>query len=525
MKYTAITIGPIYKTFMYAKKTRELWTASYLFSYLMKKLILALKDADKNIDIIIPFTDEDLLTSKNETGLFPDRLVFQTNIKFEDIKNIIDKELERIAFQITLHLNIDDTDYFKNYFQVYAVEKEFEKGTLKRDIVKNLFDTLDVLELQQKFEHQEPTTNIQSFLTKASLKNGEEHSFLMQDAREDKDIEKFQSIIEISAYEIIESLNEEDKVKFYEKLKQSFSNNKSNDNDLIKFLKNKNKDTFRTHHKYLAILQIDGDSFGIINQFLDDTDYQKFSESLANYSLEIKDIIKDYGGLPVYIGGDDVLAFVPVRNKEQNIFTILEDIDKVFNEEFKYFIDKKVTDDNGNIIKDKDGNIIKPALSAGISITYYKYPLNEALALSYDLLFKKAKNHNGKDAVAFEVIKHSGQTFCTIFGKGTPIYEKFNKLIALNIDEDEFFSSVIQKFFENFELLEIIGNNKDRIKAYRDEFFNESFHGTKDKFLTELEEYISLLFTTNVPNTTNKIKDKLYASLRMVKFLNRDDNE
>ena len=55
MKHTAITLGPIYKTFMYAKKTRELWAASYLFSYLMKTLIVAFKTADNDIDIIIPF--------------------------------------------------------------------------------------------------------------------------------------------------------------------------------------------------------------------------------------------------------------------------------------------------------------------------------------------------------------------------------------------------------------------------------------------------------------------------------------
>ncbi|MDR2511860.1 MAG: hypothetical protein LBC89_05325, partial [Bacteroidales bacterium] len=33
--YTAISIGPIYKTLTMARKPLEIWAASYLFSYLM----------------------------------------------------------------------------------------------------------------------------------------------------------------------------------------------------------------------------------------------------------------------------------------------------------------------------------------------------------------------------------------------------------------------------------------------------------------------------------------------------------
>jgi len=518
MKYTAITIGPIYRTFKFAKKTREFWAASYIFSYLMKKIILALKNEDSNINIVIPFTDSVLLTGKNEAGLFPDNLVFHSEIvDINKFKEITDKVLDNIADEIINHINCDNKDYFKNYFQVYAIEKDFADNTLKKDIVKDLLGTLNILELQQKFVPLEPGCNMRSFLTKASFKAGKQHSFLMQDAKELKetDIVRFQSIIEISAKEIIDKLDENKKEAFEEALKNSFKNNEVNDKSLIEILKE--HDDFKTHHKYIAILQIDGDSFGKINQYLDNDEYQQFSQALAAYSLQIKDIISDYGGMPIYIGGDDVLAFVPVRNGDKNIFTLLKEIDEIFKQKFKYFIEKNITDEKGNKIT--------PSLSAGISVTYYKYPLKEALDLSYNLLRNKAKNYQEKNAVAFQVIKHSGQTFCTVFNKKSKIYEKFNDLIKLNIDDSQFFSSVIQKFFENFELLRMIGQDKNRIKAYRENFFNENFHGTKDKFLDELENYIQLLFTTNIPKTDNKIKEKLYASLRMVKFLNRDDNE
>lgn len=34
--YTAFNIGPIYTTFIMGRRPRELWAASYMFSYLMK---------------------------------------------------------------------------------------------------------------------------------------------------------------------------------------------------------------------------------------------------------------------------------------------------------------------------------------------------------------------------------------------------------------------------------------------------------------------------------------------------------
>ena len=42
--YLAITIGPIYATIQQARRTRELWAASYVFSLLMRELLEVLKD-------------------------------------------------------------------------------------------------------------------------------------------------------------------------------------------------------------------------------------------------------------------------------------------------------------------------------------------------------------------------------------------------------------------------------------------------------------------------------------------------
>ncbi len=67
MKYTAITIGPIIKSLSIAHKTRELWAASYLFSYLLKSIISTIKSDDPNIKVIIPFFDDAFLNNRKES--------------------------------------------------------------------------------------------------------------------------------------------------------------------------------------------------------------------------------------------------------------------------------------------------------------------------------------------------------------------------------------------------------------------------------------------------------------------------
>ena len=54
--YTALTIGPIYKTLANARHTRELWAGSYTFSYLMKQILRKiLEDTEIERTFYLPF--------------------------------------------------------------------------------------------------------------------------------------------------------------------------------------------------------------------------------------------------------------------------------------------------------------------------------------------------------------------------------------------------------------------------------------------------------------------------------------
>ena len=50
--YIAITIGPVVRTLMLTKKTRELWAASYLFSWIMKQLASELRKDPQRVFIM-----------------------------------------------------------------------------------------------------------------------------------------------------------------------------------------------------------------------------------------------------------------------------------------------------------------------------------------------------------------------------------------------------------------------------------------------------------------------------------------
>lgn len=72
-KYIALTLGPITRTIGLAESTKELWAASYFFSYLAKKVIFPFRDRN----FLLPLVDEQMFGTSNGAGVFPDRYIFE----------------------------------------------------------------------------------------------------------------------------------------------------------------------------------------------------------------------------------------------------------------------------------------------------------------------------------------------------------------------------------------------------------------------------------------------------------------
>ncbi|HHB94146.1 MAG TPA: hypothetical protein ENK88_03285, partial [Campylobacterales bacterium] len=120
MTYLALTIGPIYKTLSNAKKTRELWGGSYIFSYIMRKIVEQLQDRE----FIVPYIkDKSIFQSGKDVGLFHDRFIFEAIDG--DTKESLQKIVNSVLSQLSKDTKIDE-NFIKEYFQIYIVQKELE---------------------------------------------------------------------------------------------------------------------------------------------------------------------------------------------------------------------------------------------------------------------------------------------------------------------------------------------------------------------------------------------------------------
>ena len=241
------------------------------------------------------------------------------------------------------------------------------------------------------------------------------------------------------------------------------------------------------------------------------------------------EIIEDFGGVPIYAGGDDLLFLAPVVGKDKcHIFALL---DKIENQAFKNVHDtvEKLH------LKDEKGKLIEASLSFGVSMTYYKYPLYEALECARKLLFNRAKRTDGKKAVAWSLRKHSGGTFDASYSrKDKLLHEQFMALIDATTEKDTV-SAVAQKIRQEEELVKIVldSGEQERIDALFDKVLE--FDVSKKSYFNAVKTIMPTLYNSTKPSAEKLIKDghkkegenyyvrNLYSMLRTAKFIKGED--
>lgn len=514
-KYLAITIGPIYQTFLQVRKTRELWGASYLFSYIAKQIIEKLLAEDNNA-LLVPAYEEN---NKKGIGLYPDRIFLKRTdkvnlVKVEAIRAVV---LEEIASWFKGEKSVE---FLNAYFRIYAVEYAVA-GDQNPVILGNTL--LDTTELRTTWQLEEPDNQLLYFLRKINtLKIGEEK--WISNHLDEKDIfseVRFESMPEISTRAIRDTNTD----KYKELVKKYCYSDVDLDNDdsFIKDFKDElNKDRinlpFKNYHKYVCIVKADGDRVGkylqaIKNDF--EAEIRNFSATLYNWGKESAKQIRDYAGIPIYIGGDDLLFLAPVVGK--NNMHILQ-LTKSLNETFISNFGKLPTRSTPN------GETIKPTLSFGISITYYKYPLFEALQKSDDLLHQSKDTRN---TTSLSLLKHSGSSFdISLYNDADEVTNAFNKTSNFFITDNSFVSSVIHHLRDNEIVYRNIGNDQEKIKMFLLNNFEEKAY--RD-FIVSIAELCFAVYQKNKEPDIRKRSEKsireLYNLLRILKFLNGHDDD
>lgn len=459
MKYLAINIGPIIATLGIARKPRELWAASFLFSHLMKCIYVETEKAGATI--ISPAKPKE---EKNKVGIYPDRIYLKGEV---DVKRVISEAV--ISFYYDL---LGDKTLNLSYFNLMSTTCEADKES---EAIATLNQQLDVLELCNYATDGDAAQTIYDIISEKK----DSPLFNLADGKYIKEIKSIEEIAGVQR-------------KGHPEIKE------------------------KSHHRYFCVVQADGDNVGktVSHPSLNDGEVLEISKELVQFGLDATKLIDEFGGLPIYAGGDDLLFIAPVVGKNnKQIFQLLDDIE---NQAFKGVQDKV-----GKLgLKDKDGNLIKASLSFGVSITYYKYPLYEALESARNLLFGKAKGIRDKKAVAWSLRKHSGGTFEAAFSlKDTELKTQFENLIAATTDKDTV-SAIAHKLRQEEALVNIVleSNSADRLDA----LFEKVLEFDKDKasYFNAVKAIMPTLFKTI---GKKDYIQTLYGLLRTAKFIKGEE--
>lgn len=521
MTYITLTIGPIYRTLSEAKRTRAVWAASYFFSWFMRRILEEAKI--ENLSIFLP-DDSEIYTAKYGAGLYADRLYFRQEEK--TTKAALEKIAEKVIKEVEIESNGEiKADFLRAYLNLHLIEKEITDEEVKQKDsypLAILNAALDQKELQQNYNFDFETNQLQEYFVN---KTRDDETFLAADAFPNQNERQFRSISEIATT----SFSRLPKLKdnYNQAVRKSFKEDK----DLMQELKSFD---MKPHHKYFAVIYADGDYIGKIlaevHKNIEKLEIKDFSKALFEFGKKAEEAIYNYGGNGIYLGGEDILAFVPAACVQEGgqiratFFQLIQDLDKAFEETVAKYAD--------------DNKLTIPSMSYGIMLSYYKNPLKEAMKEAHSLLDDKAKKRTCKNAIAFRFQKHSGQYMECVIEKSkkcslSAIYEVIEKYCKVEIDvsdektkinldkREKLLSSIIQRFRDEvFVNLYFEATKNKNLAAFFANFFNEDIHKTDDKavFLNDVKN-LSEKIINDYPDI-NDCKNILFTVLRYIHFIN-----
>lgn len=521
MKYLGITIGPIVETLGYATSPAGLWCASGIFSHITREICRYFyEECQNNVEIIIPNpinpNSQDAIKqfpeSKDGIGKFPDRIFLkilkEDNNFIERMNHEFNKIIKDLASEIDDTIeNTNSYSFLKDYIQINYIY--FNKKDEKKNIILAYSHYLDNLELIKTFPENPGRNPLFKLFT------GEEEKGNII-------IKKLPFMKNLNSCQLWES-NNKNKIKDLESIS-------SNGNGI-------KKSELKKYH-YFAVVQADGDSMSkVLDKIPQDQEIKKFSFHCMEYATLSAKEIKEYGGVTIYAGGDDLLFLAPVENKKnENIFTLCEKLQNVFNDTIQKYV-------KGLDLKD-----VKPSVSFGISINYYKYPLYEALNDAINLLFTNAKHHNNdkKNAISFNLNKSSGNRMGITITNDSEVLKDFKDLIKEKVkfkDEEEeknitdrVINSVIFSIdkYKKVYLNSLI-NEEVNLKYVFKNMYDGPEHNLSEDYLEKVKNLLEKIYNEddniikiNNSEDLNKIKAEksisiLLILLRVVKFFSEKE--
>ncbi len=159
---------------------------------------------------------------------------------------------------------------------------------------------------------------------------------------------------------------------------------------LSKALKGLVKEVGGPAQPFYALLLMDGDRLGKLLRVHGE---QTVSGALARFVSHVPDTVREYNGITVYAGGDDVLAMLPADRAIECAIALRESYGAAFAHHGP----------GGAAALGKQATA-----SCAIVFSHYRNPLREVLALAHDELDNTAKACNGRDSLALAVMLVGG---------------------------------------------------------------------------------------------------------------------
>lgn len=517
--YTAITIGPISDTMALTSSPAGLWGTSYLFSWTAKALILSLLNDGVPADAFVaPYfqayqeagTYQIRLYDPNKleeasyqvcadmqakgVGLFHDRVIFQSDEisdALEKVRSAQEKVMEALAGKLNKN-NL--TEWLTGYIRIYAAEAEVEAG---QSPLMVLGDLLSAMELEPHFQTKQGRNDL-------------------LDLFENDAIKKLPLVTELDRW-MLYTNNTKNKIRDIEHIAAQGVAKES---------------ITKKYQQYYAILKSDGDSMSSMLDGMDNPEQiRAYSRQCLKFCADAAKMILDFGGMPIYAGGDDLLALVPVMGKGQtSVLALVNQLRELFNQSFADARSKHKSDDGRKL----------PTISFGVSVQYKKSPLYEALEQS-DTMLRTAKAKNSpKNACYLNVRKHSGQSMMIVEEKmdiNEPnLYELmetlYSKTQKQDADQTVTFLYGAGHQIEHFKslFLPVLKDEANRKKLLQNLMKNLFDNADQKKFQPYLEEIgnIILLIIRENPRKPDEKDDdylervmmRVQASIRLIHFLN-----
>ena len=386
--YTAVTLGPIYDTFRLTSTPGGTWCASYLFSWLAREIITNLvKDDIPKEYFIAPvfevkedgtvYVPEGEDVTAKGVGLFFDHIIVEGDV-IAEAKAARDQALATLAEKIAEAIDKDKKateEWVRQYFRIYIVKKNIPSN---KGVIAAFGNVLSTLEYEPHYALQEDNNLLLKLFENVDASG--------------------QVVARNECLKLFSQNISDDWM-----LKNPTANTKIRDIKSIADPKAQGNPSWKSE-EYYCILNSDGDSMGKFFAACTDSDAaRKLSQKSLQYCIKAAEMVLKYKGVPLYAGGDDLLAIVPVtgfdpnaETKEITVFDLINRLNTLFNSHFS---------------EERQNNPGKPSISVGLSIQHIKSPLYEGLNRAFDLLHAAKNSSPRKNGLCVDLQKHSGQSF------------------------------------------------------------------------------------------------------------------